>query len=49
MLFVRLFIALITFVGMFGAIGERENDQLRSGMVVIVCFGIVALLGTLLF
>lgn len=49
MLFVRLFIALITFVGMFGAIGERESDRLRSGMVTITCFGIVALLGTLLF
>ncbi|WP_156956017.1 hypothetical protein [Carnobacterium pleistocenium] len=49
MIFVRLFIALITFIAMFGVIGERENEQLRSGMVIIVCFGLVALLGTLLF
>ena len=48
MLFVRLFIAFITFIGLFGSIGEKENDKLRSGMVTITCFGIVALLGTLL-
>lgn len=49
MLFVRLFIALITFIAMFGVISERENEQMRSGMVIIVCFGLVTLLGTLIF
>lgn len=48
MIFVRGFIAFISLIGLLGAIGEKQNDHLRSGMVTITCFGIVALLGTLL-